>query len=645
MLTFFRRISKSIVGRIIAALFLVAILASFAISDISNFGSGTMGFGLGSSTLAKVGSLEVTDREMSDVMQRRLQEIRRDNPNASYADIARDFDPILDELIDSKALAAFADKYGFRLSKRLIDAEISHLPGVRSLNGQVTQQSYQQFLVQQRLTDAQVRQILSTGVLQRLLLVPAAANARMPIGLATPYASMLLEAREGEAAVIPFTLFAEGLKPSEADVEAFYRANRARYTVPEQRVVRFARIGAEQVAGIAASDKEVTDYYNAHPVAYAARESRTISQAVTSDRKLAEAIAARARAGATIAAAAAPGGNNVAVTTASPERESYASSAGDKAAAAVFAAPAGGVVGPIQSEFGWVVAKVDSIKKEGGQSLAAARPAIAAQITAAKRKDALDALVEKVQDTIDNGGSFSEAAAAAKLPVIATPLVMANGKSRTDAAYALPVDLMPALKTGFEVAPNEQPEVVSLKEGEAYAVVAPAEVVAAAPAPLASIHDRVAADWIQQQAIQRARAAANAIQAKASGTGSLADAIRQSGKTIPVKPISARRIEIAEAKGPVPPAFRALFTLGAGKATVVPDPEGRGFFVVKVTKITPGNAMTQPLLIGQVRSELQKVAPDDYAAQFMAAIRENLKVRRNEPAIAALKQRILSGGG
>ena len=87
MLTFFRRISKSIVGRIIAASFLIAILASFAISDISNFGSGNMGFGLGSSTLAKVGSLEVTDREMSDVMQRRLQEIRRDNPNANYADM------------------------------------------------------------------------------------------------------------------------------------------------------------------------------------------------------------------------------------------------------------------------------------------------------------------------------------------------------------------------------------------------------------------------------------------------------------------------------------------------------------------------------------------------------------------------------
>src|SRR6478672_1516565 len=344
MLSFFRRISKSTVGTIIAGLFLIAILASFAISDISNFGSGTLGFGLGNSTLAKVGNYQVTDREMGDVMQRRLQQMRKENPNASYADIARDFDPILDELIDEKTLFAFADKYGFRLSKRLIDAEIAHLPGVQSLNGQVTQQSYQQFLTEQRLTDQQVRQILSTGLFQRLMLVPVASNARMPIGVASPYAAMLLEARQGEAAVIPFTLFAEGLKPSDKELQSFYAANRARYMVPEQRVVRFARIGGEQVASVAATDNEVTDYYNAHPVAYASREIRTISQAVTSDRKLADAIAARAKAGATIAAAAAPGGNNVAVTTAAPDRESYASSAGQQAAAAVFAASAGAVI-------------------------------------------------------------------------------------------------------------------------------------------------------------------------------------------------------------------------------------------------------------------------------------------------------------
>lgn len=642
MLTSFRRLSKSVVGRLIAALFLIAILASFAISDISNFGSGSLGFGLGDSTLAEVGKYRVTDREMSDVMQRRLSQVRLQNPNATYADIAADFEEILDELIDQKTLFAFADKYGFRLSKRLIDADIATLPGVTSFNGKVTEQSYAQFLANQRLTDQQVRTVLSTGLYQRLLLLPAAANARVPAGVANPYAAMLLEQRQGEAAVIPYTLFTEGLKPSDAQLRGFYQANLRRYMIPAQRVMRFARIGAEQVADVTATDKEIADYYNAHPVAYQAREIRTISQAVTTDRKLAEGIAQRARGGATIAAAAKPGGSNVAVTTSAPERQAYASSSGEKAAAAVFAAKSGEVIGPIQSEFGWVVAKVDSIKTQGGQTLAAARPKIAEQITAQKRKQAIDDLVDRVQTEIDNGGNFNEAAAAAKLAVITTPLVMANGKSRTDPKYAVPAELAPALKVGFEIAPNDPPELVALADGEAQVLVSPAEVVPAAPAPLASIRDRVTADWVREQAMQQARAAAIAIEGKAARNMPLADAVRQSGKPIPIRPYSGRRLDIAESPDRAPPVFRALFTLAQGKVAVVPDAQGRGFYVVRVTKIVPGNPASNQPLIARVRGDMQKDLSGDYAAQFMTALREHLKGRRNEKAIAALRQRLLT---
>ena len=62
--------------------------------------------------------------------------------------------------------------------------------------------------------------------------------------------------------------------------------------------------------------------------------------------------------------------------------------------------------------------------------------------------------------------------------------------------------------------------------------------------------------------------------------------------------------------------------------------------MVKVDKINPANALAAILRIGQMRSELQQAASDDYARQFVAAIREEIKVRRNEGAIRALKQRL-----
>ena len=159
-------------------------------------------------------------------------------------------------------MEAFASKFGFVLSKRLVDGQIATLPGTKGLNGQFSDQAYAQFLAQQRMTDEEVRMIIRNGLLQQLLIAPAAVNARAPIGMATPYASVLLEAREGEVAFVPVEGFKSGLNPTQADLERFYTANRQRYMVPEQRVLRIAKIGPEQVAGVQATDKEIADYYN-----------------------------------------------------------------------------------------------------------------------------------------------------------------------------------------------------------------------------------------------------------------------------------------------------------------------------------------------------------------------------------------------
>jgi peptidyl-prolyl cis-trans isomerase D len=647
MLSFFRRVSKSKIGTGVMAAIGIAILAGFALGDISNFGSGSMGFGMGASTLASVGSEQVGEKDMTDAMERRLQQVRQQRPEADYASIMGDFDALLDELIDQKALFAFADKFGFPLSKRLVDAEIAQIPAAKGLNGQFSEQSYQQFLAQQRLSDAQVRQVLAGGLLERLLLTPVATNARVSVGMARPYASMLLESREGEGAAIPTSAFRAGLEPTDAQVQQFYTANRNRYMVPEQRVLRIARIGPDQVSAITASDAEVTAYYNKNKADYAPKESRTLSQAVVPDQATANGIAARAKGGATIAAAAAPAGANAAVTTLTDQtQQAYAGIAGDSAAAQVFAAPSGAVVGPIHGDFGWVVVKVESVKTQGGKSPEQARSEIAAKLTADKRKNAIEDLVDKVQNAADNGSNFTDAAAAAKLTVTTTPLVTADGASRADPSFKLPAELAPALKTGFEIAPNDPPEIVTLPNNQGYAMVSPGEVIAAAPAPLASVRDKVASDWIDQQALQRARAVTAQIEAKVEHGTPLQQAMSSAGTPLPPpQPLKARRIQIATAQGPVPEPLKVLFTLGPGKSKMIADPQGRGFFIVKVDKITPGNAMLQPGLIGQMQNELQGAFSDDYAHEFTAALKQQLKVRRNESAIQGLKTRMMSSGG
>ncbi len=643
MLASIRRLSKSTVGSIVMVLFVLAILASFALADISNVGSGN--FGLGSSTLVKIGDQQVTDRDISRAMEQRLTEVRQQNPEADYSTIAKDFDAILANLIEQHSLQAFADKYGFVLSKRLIDAEIANIPGTRGLDGKFSDEAYARFLAQQRMTDAEVRRLLTTAILQRMLLTPVATNARVPVGVATPYASMLLEARQGEVANVPISAFRAGLNPTDADLQRFYAANRNRYIVPEQRVLRIARIGPRQVAGIAATDQEIAAYYEANQATYGAKDIRVISQAVVPDRNAANAIVAQARGGASFVAATAPAGLSAADISVGPQtRGEFAALAGDAVAAAAFSAASGAVVGPIQSDLGWHVVKIDSIRREGGKPLAAARGEIAAKLTEDKRKEALTDLVTRVEDAIADGGNFAEAAALAKLEVSETPLITATGAARDDPTFKLPADLAPALRSGFELTQDDEPVVEALADGQGYVLVAPSRIVAAAPAPLAGIRARVAEDWINQQASIRAQAVANAITAKAARGVPLAKAVAEAGVALPpVRQVGARRLDLSQLGADVPASMRMLFSLGAGKARLVADPRQRGFSVVKVNRIVPGNALTQPALIGRVQNEFQDPLAEEYARGFMAAVREAVGVRRNDDAIAASKKRI--GGG
>src|SRR5688572_28915957 len=97
MLSSFRNLSKSKGGTIILALFGLAIVASFALADVSGVMSGNLGQPSG--TLAEVGSQELTEREVSKALERALVQARQQNPEADYPSLAGEFDPLIAALL------------------------------------------------------------------------------------------------------------------------------------------------------------------------------------------------------------------------------------------------------------------------------------------------------------------------------------------------------------------------------------------------------------------------------------------------------------------------------------------------------------------------------------------------------------------
>lgn len=637
-----RRLSKSKFGTAIFVAFLLTILASFALADMNSLGGG----GAKSGQLAKVGSEQVTDRDLSNAAKQALNQIREQNPTADYSALASQFGAIVDGLIDERTIEAFANDHGFVLSKRLVDAQIASIPQTRGLDGKFSEQAYAAFLQQQQMTDADIRRLITNGLIQRQVVAPAAVNYKVPMGVARPYASMLLERREGELALVPTDLFAAGLNPSDGDLQTYYSANRRRYLLPEQRVLKYAPITAETIKPSAPTDAEIAAYYNANKATYAGNETRVISQAVVQDKAVADGIAARARGGQSFVAATAPTGLSAEDISVGPQtRQQFSGLATAPVADAAFKAASGAVVGPIKSDLGWHVVKIDAIRNSSGKSLAQARGEILTKLTADKRKAALSDAVAKIQDAIDDGSSFDEAAKSAGLAVTTTPLVDSAGKDRKNPAFTFPAAMQPALKIGFELADGDDPDVATLADDAGFVLVGVDRIAEAAPAPLADIKAQVRADWIKSKASDRARAVASGIANKVAKGMPMAQAVKEAGVPLPpVQPVNAVRLQLSQANPDAATALRMLFALTQDKSRLVADPQGRGFFIVKTNKGTPGDASSQPNLIAQTAAEFQQTAGEELARQFVKAMAVEQGVKRNEEAIKAAKQRITGAG-
>lgn len=649
MIASIRRLSKTLVGTVIMVLFFIAILASFALADMS----GTIGFGGGltQSTLAKAGDQELTEREFSAELQRRLAEVRQQNPAADYSALAGEFEPLLNSLLQQKALAAFAAGQDIVVSKRLVDAEIARLPQTRGLDGRFSEQAYAQFLSQIRMTDAELRQQISRLLINRIMLAPAAAEPRVPVGIARPYAAMQLEVREADVALFPTEPFIAAVgEPSDAQVQQYYRSNLPRYTVPEQRVIDIARIGPEQVASVTATDQEIAAYYRANQATYGAKSQRVISQAVLPSQQAAAALAAKLRSGQSFADAARPLGYSAADISVGPQtREQFAELTSDQVAAAAFGnVGEGGVVGPVRSNLGWHVIKIDAIQDVGGRSLEAVHGEIAEKLTADKRKEALADLVTRIEDGVADGQNFREALAGTGIEPMRTPPVTASGSAPGQPDYRFPADLAPALRAGFELGQGDDPVIESLTGDAGYVLVGVDQIVAAAPAPLAEVRDDVVRDWKVRQANERARIAATRTAAALAKGASMADAVKSADLPIALpapRHETVRRIELSRMGDDIPPALRMMFSMAEGRSRMVADPDGRGFVVVKVTKIVPGDVTLQPGLVSQLQREFQQPFASEYAEQFTRSIEAEVGVERNQEAIAEARRRILSGSG
>ena len=648
MLAFFRRLTHSKVGVIITFLVLGVIALAFAAGDVTGLSSMTGGAGITGGNVATVGKAEVSANELKTQAQTQLEGFRQQQPTLDMATFVNQggFEGTLDRIISSMALEQFGRAQGMVVSKRSVDGQIASIPALQGPTGKFDENLYRQVLAQRKLTDAQIRSDIVRDTFAQQLTIPSTGATQVSSQLALPYASLLLEKRTGTIGFIPAAVVPAGPAPSDADLNTFYTRNIARYTVPERRIIRYAVVSPDQVKTQAvATDAEIAKAYQQDRARYAATEKRDVTQVVVADQAGATALAAKVKAGTSLADAARAAGLE-ASTQAGVEKAAYAGTASAQVADAVFAATSGAVIGPVRTQLGWTVAKVDKIENVAGRSLDQVRGEIAAALGIQKAAAALSDIHDKIDDSLSKNATFDEVIADQKLKPVTTPALIASGINPDDATSKPDPAIAPLVAAAFQAADGDGPQLVQLGTDGGFAVVALGRVVRATPRPLAQVRAAVLKDVTADRSRQAARKVAADVLARINKGMTIQQSLAQTKLPIPAaRPLTASRAQIAADPRGAPPALALMFSMAPNTAKTLAAPDDSGWFIIKLDSIASGNAAGNDAAIKAARANIGRSVGREYVEQFAKAVRADVGVKTDSTALARVRADLLGQSG
>jgi len=430
----------------------------------------------------------------------------------------------------------------------------------------------------------------------------------------------------------------KSINPTDADLEAFFKKNAARYSnaVPEERTISYFAFTPSDVPGGVQqpTQQEIEAYYNAHKSEYSVPEqakSRHILIQVPQGADAKTDAAAKAKAE-DILKQIQKGGNFADLAKKNSDDPGSKDSGGELGFAqrghmvpefdqAIFSQKIGDTK-IVKTQYGYHIVQVEERTAAHSQSLAEVLPTIQATLMRQKSTAAQDAYARALtSEAIKNG--LDKTAAAHHLQVVTTPPVNASG-----VIPALP-DGSQLISHAFAAKASDPPQ--SAPTGEGYAVFQVKSVIGAHAPTFADWKSHVADDYRNEQVPALMSQKTAELAAKAKAENDLSKAAKEMGASFKTSDLVDQTGQVPElgAVGQVAPQ---LFEMTTGTISG-PINAGRTGVVAKlVDKQQPSDADIAKNL-DQVRDQIleqkRQEAFEIFANNIITDYKKNNRVRVN----------------
>ena len=501
---------------------------------------------------------------------------------------------VLDNLIERELLLGSAEGAGYRVSEQTLQKLIRDTPTFQA-DGKFSPERYAQVLSQigespSTFPERARQEILAAqrvgGWLQSAFITSAELDM---------LARLDNQQRDVEYVVVPAERFLATVAVTPAEIDAYYRKEARRFTLPEQVSVAYIQLARDRFVKEAASavtEDAIKARYEERLKALAAGEERQASHIlITVSDKVSDAQA-KAKADA-LARQVAEGADFAALAKANSQDPGSAATGGDLGYAgkgmfvpefeqALFALKQAGDVSPvIKTPFGYHLIKLTDIRTSAAPSLASLRGELENEVRQARADELYGQAVEKVDALVYEAADLQEPAASAGAAIQTTPLFTRQGsdglageRKVIEAAFSDDVLLEGKNSGGITLADGSTVWLRVAKHEKERRV------------PLAEVTEVITGKLKQDKAVAEARKLAETM-VKTAGKDGLAAAAAAQGLRVAAQAGITRRTEMPSQEL-LRDIFRAPHPVnGKPQATVVGLGAG-GAAVVAVTAVKPG---------------------------------------------------------
>ena len=420
---------------------------------------------------------------------------------------------VLQRLVRLRALDNEADEMGLSIGDTNLRERVVEIPSFQGVDGNFDREGYRFALQQAGLNENEFEQSLREEAGRTLLQQAITGGVSMPEAYANTLVSYVGEQRSFTwAKLTQDDLDAPLPDATDAQLQAFYDDNADRFLLPASKTITYITMGPQDLLDeVELTDEELQAAYDDRADEYIQPERRLIERLVFRDQEAADQAAAALEVdGTTFEALVADRGLSLSDVDLGDLSQQQLGAAGD----AVFNAEVGDIVGPLPSNLGPALFRVNGVLPSLNTTFEEARPTLVQDLAADRAARLVEVRARDLDDQLAGGATLEQIAEDSKMTL--STIEWTQDSSESIAAYA-----------GFREAAtrlteNDFPQIEQLDDGSVFAMRLDG-TKEERPNPFDAARADVAAAWRNEQLIDALRAKAKTLQAELADGGDFAE--------------------------------------------------------------------------------------------------------------------------